>query len=83
MGTLHWRLPWSGCSGQRTVPVVLGGTVEQGIGDLGGRVVAGLGRSVIKLGELKVAVAVYAGGCVGTSDRRFKCPVIVQDTPEP
>ena len=50
--------------------VVLGGTVEQGAGDLGGGV-AGLGRTVVELGDLEIAVAIHAGNALSRS--RSEC----------
>ena len=61
--------------------VVLGTAVEQGAGDLGGGA-AGLGRTVVELGDLEIAVAVDAR----VADRVptcVNCPVVVQDGPDP
>ena len=62
--------------------VVLGAAVEQGAGDLGGRA-AGLGRAVVELGDLDVAVAVDAGRRIGGPDLGLERPVVVQDAPDP
>ena len=56
--------------------VVLGATVEQGSGDLGGRG-AGLHRTIVELGDLEVPVATASGDRCAP-DRGFKCPVIIQ-----
>ena len=63
--------------------VVLGAAVEQGAGDLGGGA-AGLGRPVVELGDLEVAVAVDARSWrreVPTCD--LERPVVVEDAPDP
>ena len=51
--------------------IVLGTAVEQGAGDLGGGV-AGLGRPVVELGDLEVAVAADAGQRIRGPDLRSR-----------
>ena len=61
--------------------VVLGAAVEQGAGDLGGGA-AGLGRPVVELGDLEVAVAVDARQLSRGPDLGLERPVVVQDAPD-
>ena len=72
--------------------VVLGTAVEQGAGNLGGGG-TGLGRTVVELGDLEVAVAVDVSQLIGGRpelhargggpDLRLEGPVVVQDGPDP
>src|SRR5262249_26839247 len=66
--------------GTRTA-IVLGAAVEEGAGDLGGQG-AGLGRAVVELGDLEVAVALGTGGG-GRADAIEKRPIVVENAPDP
>ena len=74
---LHVMLPFGQDVGVGDrAAVVLGTTVEQGTGDLG-RGVAGLGCTVVELGDLEIAVAVD----IGTLGVGAELPIDVSNAP--
>ena len=56
---------------------ILSTAVEEGPGNLGRRA-AGLDRTVVKLGEIKVAIAIDRGRGGRAADRGLEHPVVVQ-----